>query len=162
MKKIENWKKVLEGDLEYVAQEVRNIAQAPAVIILTGPVGAGKTTFTKKFIAMTNKDGKEDNKSVQDQVQSPTYSIVQESGNVVHADLYRLEDKEELIHLELPLHVDNKEFLLVEWGRPYLRELQRQIGQDFKFYELEIEVNEGPTSSGAKAPSRNISLAQID
>ncbi len=168
-KKIENWKKVLESDLDYIVGEVKNMAQAPAVIILSGPVGAGKTTFTKKFIQSVAPEGKGEGGPITgkrpptgDTVQSPTYSIVNEVGKVAHADLYRIEGKEELVHLELQLHVDDKEFFLVEWGRPYLNELQRQVGQDFRFYEVDIQINEGHFVDGRPDPSRNITFSQLD
>ncbi len=168
-KKIENWKKVLESDLDYIVGEVKNMAQVPAVIILSGPVGAGKTTFTKKFIQALSIGAEGEGgpitgkrKIAADSVQSPTYSIVNEVGNTVHADLYRIEGKDELVHLELQLHLEGKEFFLVEWGRPYLIELQRQMGQEFKFYEVDIQINEGHFVDGRPDPSRNITFFQLD
>lgn len=123
------WKKVLVSDLGNIAIEMKEVIQPPSVIILDGPVGAGKTTFAKIFL-----DKKQSN--------SPTYSIINEVDNLLHADLYRIEKKEELLFLEIPMYLEEKDYFLIEWGMPYLHELQRIIGDEFKFYQLNIEINE--------------------
>ncbi|MBP9681082.1 MAG: tRNA (adenosine(37)-N6)-threonylcarbamoyltransferase complex ATPase subunit type 1 TsaE [Bacteriovorax sp.] len=127
MNLIRSWKKVLESDLSNIAIELKEVLQPPCVIILEGAVGAGKTTFTRAFL-----DKKE--------TTSPTYSIVNEIDNIVHADLYRIEKKEELIHLEIPMYLEEKDYFLIEWGMPYLYELQKIIGDEFKYYQLKIEI----------------------
>ena len=129
MSSIRTWKKVLESDLPNIVTELKEVVQPPCVIILDGPVGAGKTTFTRAFLE-------------RDQAPSPTYSIINEVDNMVHADLYRIEKKDELIHLEIPMYLEEKDYFLIEWGMPYLYELQRIIGDEFKFYQLKIEINE--------------------
>lgn len=144
MKEIRCWKKVFEIDLDYIVNEIKEILDTPSVIILSGVVGAGKTRFTQKFIGNENTP-------------SPTYSIVNETGPFAHADFYRLKEKEELIHLELPLYLEGKDFFLVEWGRPYLKEIQRELGAEFSFYELEIEINKNSEPN----PSRNYNLSSL-
>jgi tRNA threonylcarbamoyladenosine biosynthesis protein TsaE len=140
MNLIRAWKKVLESDLVNIVTELKEVAQPPCVIILDGPVGAGKTTFTRAFL----------NKL---EAPSPTYSLINEVDNVVHADLYRIEKKEELLHLEIPMYLEEKDYVLIEWGMPYLRELQMIIGFEFKFYQLKIEINEQLT--------RNFTLSKL-
>ncbi len=129
MSVVRTWKKVLESDLANIALEMKEVIEPPSVIILDGPVGAGKTTFTKIFL---------DRKGTA----SPTYSIINEVDNLLHADLYRIEKKEELIHLEIPMYLEEKDYFLIEWGMPYLYQLQRIIGDEFKYYQLKIEINE--------------------
>lgn len=129
MSVVRTWKKVLESDLANIALEMKEVIEPPSVIILDGPVGAGKTTFTKIFL---------DRKGTA----SPTYSIINEVDNLLHADLYRIEKKEELIHLEIPMYLEEKDYFLIEWGMPYLHQLQRIIGDEFKYYQLKIEINE--------------------
>ncbi len=126
---VRTWKKVLESDLANMAIEMKEVIEPPSVIILDGPVGAGKTTFTKFFL---------DRKGTS----SPTYSIINEVDNLLHADLYRIEKKEELIHLEIPMYLEEKDYFLIEWGMPYLHQLQRIIGDEFKYYQLKIEIND--------------------
>jgi tRNA threonylcarbamoyladenosine biosynthesis protein TsaE len=129
MSLIRTWKKVLESDLANIAIELKEVVQPPCVIILEGPVGAGKTTFTRAFLERT-------------EAPSPTYSVINEIDNIIHADLYRIEKKEDLIHLEIPMYLEEKDYFLIEWGMPYLYELQRIIGDEFNFYQLKIEINE--------------------
>ncbi|EQC46396.1 tRNA threonylcarbamoyl adenosine modification protein YjeE [Bacteriovorax sp. BSW11_IV] len=145
-----SWKKVFESDLENIASELKETVKKPAVIILSGPVGAGKTTFTKKFVG-----GRADAMS------SPTYSIINENGNVAHADFYRLEEPEEIIHLELSLYLENKDFFLVEWGKKYVRDISRHVSIDFSFYEMVIEINEANEDSNTVS-SRNFLLHKLD
>lgn len=127
MSLVRAWKIVLESDLANIAIELKEVVQPPCVIILDGPVGAGKTTFTRAFLE-------------KGQAGSPTYSIINEVENIVHADLMRIEKKEELIHLEIPMYLDEKDYFLVEWGMPYLHELQKMVGDEWKFYQLKIEI----------------------
>jgi tRNA threonylcarbamoyladenosine biosynthesis protein TsaE len=140
MSLIRTWKKVLESDLTNIAAELKEVIQPPCVLILEGPVGAGKTTFTRAFIDKP-------------EAASPTYSIINEIDNIIHADLYRIEKKEELIHLEIPMYLEEKDYFLIEWGLPYLRELQNIVGDEFNFYLLKIEINEQKT--------RNFSLNKL-
>lgn len=148
MSTVRSWKKVLENDLDYLASELREVVEKPAVIILSGPVGAGKTTFTKKFV----KDAP---------IQSPTYSVINEVGEIAHADFYRIKDPQEIIHLELPLYLEDKEFFLIEWGMPFLREISRSLEENFSLYELEIEVN-GEEEKKGQIASRNFCLKKLD
>lgn len=150
MKEVRNWKKVLENDLEYIVSEIKEVLDKPAVIILSGPVGAGKTTFTKRFVGENSKN-----------IQSPTYSLINEVGDVAHADFYRLKDPEEIIHLEIPLYLEDKDYFLIEWGRPYLKEIQREIGEEYSFYELDIEVNELAQKQDVESKTRNYFLRDI-
>lgn len=129
MSLIRTWKKVLESDLANIVTELKEVVQPPCVIILDGPVGAGKTTFTRAFIERK-------------EAPSPTYSIINEIDNIIHADLYRIEKKDELIHLEIPMYLEEKDYFLIEWGMPFIYDLQRIIGDEFKFYQLKIEINE--------------------
>ncbi len=131
-----HWSKVLEHDLAQLALELKDELETPAVVLLTGPVGAGKTTFAKNFMP-------------HESIQSPTYSIINEIDNCVHADLYRLKDVSELIHLELPLYLEDKDYFLVEWGKEYWKQLKKIVGDDFHYYELTISFE--PLASGEMA-----------
>ncbi|HAZ12617.1 MAG: hypothetical protein A2X86_11535 [Bdellovibrionales bacterium GWA2_49_15] len=170
MKVLRHWKKVLENDLDYIVSEMKDAITPPAVVILSGPVGAGKTTFTKRFVKLITGPGvaSAPPRAQEYEVLSPTYSIINETGNLAHADLYRIKDKEELVHLEIPLYLENKDFFLVEWGRPYLAFLKREIDERFKFYDLEISTN--PAGEGVEKAtegdvrdlcSRNFILSEI-
>lgn len=125
-----SWKKVLESDLNNLVAELKEVIRPPAVIIIEGPLGAGKTTLVKKFIGEEMA------------TTSPTYSLINELENILHADLYRIENSEDLIHLEIPIYLENKDYLLIEWGYKYFSFLKRIIGDEYSYYLLTIH----PTS----------------
>jgi len=106
--------------------------KVPAVVILEGPVGAGKTTFTKYFTALVEDEADRNS------IQSPSYSLMNETEKLAHGDFYRLKDKNEITHLEIPLYLEDKNFFLVEWGMPYIKELEKEVPEEFTFYTLEI------------------------
>jgi tRNA threonylcarbamoyladenosine biosynthesis protein TsaE len=83
-------------------------AQAGDVITLSGPLGAGKTTLARGFLAALGHEG---------EVPSPSFSIVQPYEHldppVWHVDLFRIEDPSEMEELGLDSAADA--ILLVEW-----------------------------------------------
>jgi tRNA threonylcarbamoyladenosine biosynthesis protein TsaE len=148
MSVVRDWKNIFETDLEQVVVELKESLPAPCAIILSGPVGAGKTTLTKKFIGG------------EQEVCSPTYSIINESENCAHADFYRLKSPEEVVHLELDLYLEDKDFFLIEWGKEFLKEIRRNIESDWRLFELEIEINP-KNSDESTTSSRNLILSEI-
>lgn len=79
-------------------------------ILLDGPVGAGKTHFARCLIQSLL--------DVPEDVPSPTFTLVQtydtSSGEVWHADLYRLGHPEEVVELGLEEAFESA-ICLVEW-----------------------------------------------
>lgn len=145
-KEIRSWKKVFETDLSYIAYELKEIVQEPALIILEGPLGGGKTTFSKIFI-----DG--------DETFSPSYSVLSDTRNILHGDFYRIKDREEIIHLELPLYLEDKQYFLVEWGKKHFNSIAKELPEDFAYYLLEVSINELTDKDGPQ--SRNFVLFEV-
>jgi tRNA threonylcarbamoyladenosine biosynthesis protein TsaE len=79
------------------------------VILLSGGLGAGKTSFARALIRALGHEG---------EVPSPTFSLVQPYDEldppIVHADLYRVEDVGELAELGLD-SLGDEAVLVVEW-----------------------------------------------
>lgn len=79
--------------------------------VLTGDLGAGKTHFTKGFAAGLG---------VTEDITSPTFAIVEQydSGRLelLHWDLYRLEDEWELEDVDWYALTESDAVSLVEWG----------------------------------------------
>jgi tRNA threonylcarbamoyladenosine biosynthesis protein TsaE len=105
--------------LELAAQLARSIAEG-AVIFLSGPLGAGKTTFTRGFLRGLGYDSK---------VKSPTYTLVEPyeiaGRNIFHFDFYRLNHASELEHIGINEYFFPAAICLIEWpekGFPLLPE----------------------------------------
>ena len=83
----------------------------PEVIVLTGPLGAGKTVFVKGLAAGLGLD--------RDKVNSPSFTMVNEypgPNPLFHFDLYRLEDPSELRELGWDDYMTRDGVFVVEWG----------------------------------------------
>ena len=84
--------------------------EAGVVLLLEGPIGAGKTHFARSLI-QSRMEYPED-------VPSPTFTLVQmyetDACEIWHADLYRLSTPDEVVELGLTEAFDTA-ICLVEW-----------------------------------------------
>lgn len=102
----------------------------PALVLLQGELGAGKTVFVKGMAQGLGIDPEE--------VRSPTFALIHEylQGRVplYHMDFYRLERWEEVVHLGFEEYLDKEGVVVVEWGDKFLSFLTPP------FWVVEIEV----------------------
>lgn len=88
----------------------RASAAAPCVVHLEGPLGAGKTTLVRGLLRGLGHTGR---------VRSPTFTLLEPyelaQRAVIHLDLYRLGDPEELAYLGITDLLVPGSLLLVEW-----------------------------------------------
>ena len=129
-------------DMENFGCRVGEQLEAGDLIVLTGPLGAGKTTFTR---------GLAEGLGVRGPVQSPTFVIARTHPSLVggaplvHVDAYRLGSSAELDDLGLDLE---RSVVVIEWGREMAAsiadawwdiELERPVGGDAELAELADE-----------------------
>lgn len=98
-----------------VGRQLASLLPAAATVLLTGNLGAGKTTLAKGIVAGRGAAEAEE-------VASPTFTLIHEYGNPVgiyHIDLYRLETIEEVRHLGIEDLFDSSALVLIEWGERF-------------------------------------------
>jgi tRNA threonylcarbamoyladenosine biosynthesis protein TsaE len=99
-----------EAAVARLAAVFARLAHPPIVIWLRGDLGAGKTTFARAYIHALGFEG---------YVKSPSYGLLESyplpGQTVLHLDLYRIEDPEELEYLAIRDLFDERTVLLVEW-----------------------------------------------
>jgi tRNA threonylcarbamoyladenosine biosynthesis protein TsaE len=99
-------------DTRAIGERLGPVLRAGDLLILTGDLGAGKTTFTQ---------GLGDGLAVRGPVTSPTFVIarvhpsLRNGPELVHVDAYRLGDAAELDDLDLDTDLDEA-VTVVEWG----------------------------------------------
>ncbi|WP_438961438.1 tRNA (adenosine(37)-N6)-threonylcarbamoyltransferase complex ATPase subunit type 1 TsaE [Nonlabens sp.] len=109
-------------DIEKVAKQILAYTQSN-IFILDAPMGAGKTTL---ITAICKELG------VQESISSPTFSIVNEykanHKTVLHFDLYRIEQEEELFNIGIEDYLSRNAIFFIEWPdlvMPYLENFTR-------------------------------------
>jgi tRNA threonylcarbamoyladenosine biosynthesis protein TsaE len=108
-----------EAALEGLASRVARMIEPGDVVVLSGAVGAGKTTFVRAAALALG---------VTDRVTSPTYQLARgyeglKDGRrmvVNHMDLYRLEGIEDRDVLELDDYLEPEAVTFIEWADPAL------------------------------------------
>lgn len=114
-------------EMEQLGLRIGEQLEPGDLLILTGPLGAGKTTFTR---------GLAEGLGVRGPVQSPTFVIARTHPSLVgraplvHVDAYRLGSAAELDDLDLDL---KRSVVVVEWGRGMAEELADA------WWDIEIE-----------------------
>jgi len=88
-----------------------------AVVLLTGNLGAGKTTLAKGIVNGLGAASIEE-------VTSPTFTLIHEytrapGRSVYHVDLYRLDRPQEVATLGLEELFDREAVVLIEWGERF-------------------------------------------
>jgi tRNA threonylcarbamoyladenosine biosynthesis protein TsaE len=127
------------ADTARLACQVAPLLDRGDAILLTGPLGAGKSTFARALIrALTQAD---------EEVPSPTFTLVQtyvtKTGlELSHFDLYRLTDPEEVLELGFDEALDSGA-VLVEWPQ--------RLGTALPTDRLDIELSMIGTASVAAA-----------
>lgn len=118
-------------DMVQLGESLAGVLAAGDLVVLIGPLGAGKTTLTRGVGLGLNVSGT---------VSSPTFVIARthkrENSDVplVHVDAYRLGSPAELDDLDIPF---SKAIVLVEWGKG----LTDGIAENW----LEININRDTT-----------------
>jgi tRNA threonylcarbamoyladenosine biosynthesis protein TsaE len=114
-----------EEETEQFGAALWTLLPEKCLIFLQGQLGAGKTTLVRGFLRAAGFSGA---------VKSPTYTLVEEylinHRKIVHFDLYRLADPEELEWIGIRDYFDRSCLCFIEWperGKGFLPEPDRII-----------------------------------
>lgn len=101
------------GDMEELGRRFGEALQAGDLVVLTGPLGAGKTTLTRGIAQALDVRGR---------IQSPTFVIARthpslgDGPALVHVDAYRLGTDGELDDLDIDFA---HSVVIAEWAAPF-------------------------------------------
>ncbi|MCP2335575.1 tRNA (adenosine(37)-N6)-threonylcarbamoyltransferase complex ATPase subunit type 1 TsaE [Actinomadura rupiterrae] len=123
------------GDMQALGVRLAGLLRAGDLLVLTGDLGAGKTTLTQ---------GIGEGLKIRGPVTSPTFVIARvhpslvDGPALVHVDAYRLGGFAELDDLDLDASLDDS-VTIVEWGEG----LAEGLAED----RLEITISRGPAGA---------------
>ncbi|HZR28076.1 MAG TPA: tRNA (adenosine(37)-N6)-threonylcarbamoyltransferase complex ATPase subunit type 1 TsaE [Terriglobales bacterium] len=117
-----NTKKVYEtaSPEQTVALGRELIAQLrpPKIVLLSGNLGAGKTTLVKGIVEGFKA-------AAQEEVTSPTFTLIHEyrspEADIYHIDLYRIDTQRELETLGIDDLIGPRSLIIIEWGEKFER-----------------------------------------
>ena len=130
-----------EQDTINFAKNYAKNLNAGDIIVLSGELGSGKTKFVQGIL---------ENFNLQDEISSPTFTIVNEYNsdtvNIYHFDVYRLEDSDEFFAIGGEEYF-SKGICLIEWGeliedilpKPYTKISFSKSDDDVSYRKLTIE-----------------------
>ncbi|MEC9491017.1 MAG: tRNA (adenosine(37)-N6)-threonylcarbamoyltransferase complex ATPase subunit type 1 TsaE [Halanaerobiales bacterium] len=107
--------------------KLAELIEIPALVLLKGGLGTGKTLITKAAVSALGYQG---------DVTSPTFNLVQEyqaEVEIIHMDLYRLDSSEELLEIGFEDYLNRDALVFIEWPELALP----LIPADFIFINLE-------------------------
>lgn len=131
-----------------LGREIGRALTPPTLILLSGELGAGKTTLTK---GITSGMGA----AREDEVTSPTFTLVHKydgKSRVYHVDLYRISDSHDLETLGLEDVFNEKAVMIVEWPEklsirtdwPVIRIQLEHVSDDTRRMVMSEDVNVSP------------------
>ena len=135
-------------DTRKLAERLAPLLSGGDLLVLSGPLGSGKTFFTRALCRALGLERGE-------RVASPTFTLVHEyetSPPIAHADLYRLKDASEVAKLGLDSQRDDGRLLVVEWGEPYVA----LLGGDALILELALDPRRARLKAEGRASEKTL------
>ncbi len=115
-----------------VSEKFSNYLKKGDIVYLYGDIGTGKTTFVKYLINYLQKKNNE--KIIE--ILSPTFNILNEYEindlKVLHYDLYRIKDQNELVNLGL-ITEQKESLIFIEWPNLINTNSKKTINLNFKY-----------------------------
>ena len=128
---------------------IASILRAGDVVLLDGPLGAGKTTFTQGLAKGLGVSGA---------VTSPTFVVARahkslvDGPALVHVDAYRLTGVEDIDNLDFDQY--GPHVLVMEWGGPFVQ----FVSDDW----LHIRINRDDIDGDSEDPAGGVRMLDIE
>lgn len=138
------------ADMEALGEQMGRMLRAGDLVVLTGPLGAGKTTLTR---------GIGRGLDVRGPIQSPTFVLarthpsLRDGAPLVHVDAYRLGSAAELDDLDIDADAS---VVIVEWGRGMVDGIRPS------WWEVELEREWGGTGVDTVCGTSGPFAAELD
>jgi tRNA threonylcarbamoyladenosine biosynthesis protein TsaE len=132
------------GETRELGEAIAALLWPRDTVILTGELGAGKTTFAQ---------GVARGLGIEENISSPTFTLVKEYSGILdlaHVDVYRLDRVQDVVDLGLEELGNGEAVLLVEWGDTVEELLSAE--------RLRVELTTGP---GTEDDMRTITIAAV-
>ncbi len=129
-------------ETQYLGKILAQHCYPALTLLLRGDLGSGKTEMTRGFVGWFGYD----------RVRSPSFSLVHEyptSPPVVHVDLYRLPERQNLEDLGLEEYLLHGAVVLVEWPEKWKTPPERDL------WEVKISFPEGVLVQGFSPETMN-------
>ena len=126
--------------LKLISNKIADNISDKDCIFLFGEIGVGKTTFTRNFVNYLQKQ-----KAVkQTEVLSPTFNLLYEYDikdyKVMHYDLYRIKNKNELKQLGI-FNEDSNSIKIIEWPELIKADVESRLEINLSYTNNENERN---------------------
>jgi tRNA threonylcarbamoyladenosine biosynthesis protein TsaE len=134
--------------MQSFGKQIGALLSAGDVVVLSGPLGAGKTTFVQGLATQIE---------VQGVVTSPTFVVSRvhkPTGSglaLVHVDAYRLTSQSDLVDLDLD--ATKNAVFVIEWGKDYV--------SGFSENWLEIDIDRAQELSDDSDPASGIRMISV-
>jgi tRNA threonylcarbamoyladenosine biosynthesis protein TsaE len=134
--------------MQAFGKQIGTLLTAGDVVVLSGPLGAGKTTFVQGLATQIE---------VQGVVTSPTFVVSRvhkPTGSglaLVHVDAYRLTSQSDLVDLDLD--ATKNAVFVIEWGKDYV--------SGFSENWLEIDIDRAQELSDDSDPASGIRTISV-
>jgi len=118
---VENYKLIAENICKEISMNKK------IVLFLSGPMGAGKTTFCKFLVSYFGGSG----------VSSSSFGIINRilaNRCILHCDFYRYQPDDDFVECEILPLLEDQYVLIIEWGN------SKKLFIDTVHYNVSIEV----------------------